>query len=90
MHVLGDTADVGHGQRIATPLRIISMSGVNECMVLGSAPIAALKHILQLPIACAGASRFTSIKSLTRPEHHDIVQSVADWLGPSTPLSAST
>ena len=58
MHVLGDAADVGRGQWIATPLRIIALDGVNDCMVVGSAPIAALKHNLGLPIACAGVSRF--------------------------------
>jgi len=90
MHMLGDAADVGRGQWIATPLRIIALDGVNDCMVVGSAPIAALKHSLGLPIACAGVSRFTGIKHLTKAEHRVIVQSMDDWLGPWTPLSAWT
>jgi hypothetical protein len=90
MRILGDAADVGRGQWIATPLRIIALDGANDCVVVGSAPIAALKHNLGLPIACAGVSRFTSTKSLTKAEHRAIVQSMDDWLGPSTPLSAWT
>lgn len=90
MRVLGDAAAVGHGQWIATPLRIIALEGVNDCLVVGSTPIAALRHNHGLPVACAGVSRFTSIKSLTRAEHHAIVQSMDDWLGPSTPLSVWT
>ena len=90
MHVLGDAADVSRGQWIATPLRIIALDGVSDCMVVGSAPIAALKHNHGLPIACAGVSRFTSTKSLTKAENRAIVQSMDDWLGPSTPLSAWT
>jgi hypothetical protein len=90
MYVLGDAADVGRGQWIATPIRIVALDGANDCMVLGSAPIAALKHSLGLPIACAGASRFTGIKSLTKPEHRAVTHSMDDWLGPSTPLSAWT
>lgn len=90
MLVLGDAADVGHGQQIATPLRIIALDGVNDCMVVGSAPVAALQHSLGLPIACAGVSRFIGMKSLTKPEHRAIVLSMDDWLGPSTSLSAWT
>lgn len=90
MRILGDAADVSRGQWIATPLRIIAVDGANDCMVVGSAPIAALKHNLGLPIACAGVSRFTCTKSLTKAEHRAIVQSMDDWLGPSTPLSAWT
>lgn len=88
MRVLGDAADVGRGQWIATPLRIVALDGAGDCMVVGSAPIAALRQNYGLPIVCAGASRFTGIKSLTKPEHRAIVQPIDDWLGRSTTVSA--
>lgn len=90
MQALGDVVDVGRGQWIAAPLRLIAIDGANDCMIAGSAPLDALNHSFDHPIACAGASRFVSIKSLTKPEHRDVVQSADDWLGPSSPLSAWT
>lgn len=90
MQTLGDAVEVGRGQWIATPLRLITIDGASDCMIASSAPLGALNHFFNHPIACAGASRFVSIKSLTKVEHRDVVQSMDDWLGPSSPLSAWT
>lgn len=88
MESLGDAVDVERGQWIATPLRIVALDGIGNCMVLGSTPVAALQPVLSLPIACAGASRFISVKSLAKSELRESIQSIDDWLGPSVPLSA--
>jgi hypothetical protein len=90
MQMIGDATEVGRGQWIATPLRIITLEGASDCLIAGSAPTGALKHLFSHSIACAGASRFVSTKSIARAGHRDVVQSVDDWLGPSSPLSAWT
>lgn len=90
MEMIGDAADMGGGNWIAAPLRIISPTDSSNCLLVGAIPAAAVHTRLGSAPVCAAASRFISSRVLTTEDNIEFSQTIDDWLGERPPLSLWT
>lgn len=88
--LLGDVANTGQGQRLATPLRIVVPHEGPSCLVVGSAPVPVVRKMIGNEPRCAGPTRFLGQRVLDKSGNRDIAQSVDAWLGHVAPLEPWT
>jgi hypothetical protein len=88
--LLGDAYNLGQGQWMATPLRIIVTDDNPSCLLLGSAPIPVVQKVIGTEPTSAGAARFVGERVLEKPSNRDISQSLESWLGRELPLTEWT
>jgi hypothetical protein len=90
MKALGDVVDVGSGQWIATPLRIIAAKEGTRYLLTGTAPAPVAHRRFGAPPICAGTSRYIEAAELRTSGNDDLVASFDDWLGHQQPLMVWT
>jgi hypothetical protein len=83
---LGDAHHLGQGQWMATPLRIVMADNSPSCLLIGTAPMPAVRKHLGTEPACAGAARFVGERVLDKPGNRDIALTLDAWLGRDLPL----
>jgi hypothetical protein len=90
MEAIGDAADTGRGQWLATPVRIVATKDNSRYLLVGAAPAEAVHRRLGAVLTCAGTSRFVGAVVLEAKGNDDLLVSVDGWLGYQQPLAAWT
>lgn len=81
MKALGDVVDIGSGQWLAAPLRIVAAEDRSGYLILGAAPAAVIHQALGVAPIYAGASRIVDAEGLDAKTNYDLVLSLDTWLG---------
>ena len=90
METIGDAVDVGSGQWLAAPLRIVAPKEGSRYLLVGAAPAQGVHHRLGETPTCNGTSRFVGAAVLKVQESNELVVSVDGWLGYHQPLAEWT
>jgi hypothetical protein len=90
MEAIGDAADTGGGQWLATPLRIVAPKDNSRYLLVGAAPAQAARRRLGAALTCAGTSRFVDAVAFEAKDNDELLVSVDGWLGYQQPLAAWT
>jgi hypothetical protein len=90
MEAIGDTINIGSGEWLTAPLRIVAPSDGSYYLLLGTAPIKVAHRTIGVSPTCAATSRFVDAAAFAARGNKDLVISVDGWLGHQEPLAAWT
>jgi len=87
---VGDAVDIGHGQWLGTPTRLLAIEGASDFLLTGALPHGVAESFLSSRIFCAGASRLAEAPAGGRTELEDLVVPMDAWFGNQTSLASWT